>query len=295
MKENTYKIDRLTITAPFPIEFLLEMKITQGINEHGRLVMTVYLSEEAGSDYIFLPLEGEFVKVVDNAGNNLVVLFYGSIEKSSIEKNGNVFKATIYVASLSISLDKEKKNRVFQNISFTYDALVNEVLGSNVNLLWHEESGKKIGAPIIQYEETDWQFLLRLASHFNTVIYADVAGEIPGVGFGISPRIEHNLTEALVIESGFSDTYFTEGGYEAGKPRNEYSYIELCHQNTDWEIRDYIRYRNIPHVIIKRITMWEKGMLSVKEIAASNGLYYRKKRYNNALVSLNGIIDKVEN
>ena len=74
-------------------------------------------------------------------------------------------------ASETISMDRKKKSRSFQNPDMTYQQILNKIIESypslDSNWIRAEE---KIREPILQYEETDWDFLLRLSSHFHTGI-----------------------------------------------------------------------------------------------------------------------------
>ena len=70
----------------------------------------------------------------------------------------------------------EKKNRSFQNKQKTYVSLENEIMEVYSKAMISDVASKKkeLGKFIVQYQETDWEFLKRLASHFHTGLVNDV-------------------------------------------------------------------------------------------------------------------------
>ncbi|MGG3283326.1 hypothetical protein ABEQ74_23505, partial [Paenibacillus solani] len=88
-------------------------------------------------------------------------------------------------------LDVQKKRRSFQNEKMTYEALIKAVLApySGADAIVLEGGGKPIGEPIVQYDETDWEFLKRIASHSQTVVISDILEAKPRIHIGV-PKLE---------------------------------------------------------------------------------------------------------
>ncbi|OAB35032.1 hypothetical protein [Paenibacillus glacialis] len=83
-----------------------------------------------------------------------------------------VYYVEIESLSGSIQLDTQKRKRSFQDISMTYDTLLKNILKEHpgADISCNIGEGLPIGEPIIQYEETDWELINRLASHFQQFV-----------------------------------------------------------------------------------------------------------------------------
>ena len=85
-------------------------------------------------------------------------------------------------------LDHEKKSRSFQDAEATYGQIVNEVLsdcpGAVALLCREKEADTPIGKPLIQYRETDWMFIKRLAGMLGISLVSDYRTFVPRFSFG---------------------------------------------------------------------------------------------------------------
>lgn len=117
-----------------------------------------------------------------------VPLFYGVIDKIFISKDGK--DAVLYLEAWDAThlMDIERKNRMFQNPNITPHQIMAEVMES------YPEADCKLNLPelpinqiIVQYEETDWEFLNRFFSRYHQPLYPNpefdsihlLAGEFP--------------------------------------------------------------------------------------------------------------------
>lgn len=101
----------------------------------------------------------------------------------------------LYAVSYSYLLDVEKKNRSFQNKQKTYVSLENEIMEVYSKAMISDVASKKkeLGKFIVQYQETDWEFLKRLASHFHTGLVNDVHIDKIKCYFGIPNNATHTI------------------------------------------------------------------------------------------------------
>lgn len=94
----------------------------------------------------------------------------------------------IHVDSVSFTylMDIDLRSRSFQHTSMIYKEVVGIVVGgySNGQFSDRVSEWRAIGRPIIQYMETDWSFLKRLSSHFNSYLVPSLLSEGPQFYFG---------------------------------------------------------------------------------------------------------------
>lgn len=76
--------------------------------------------------------------------------------------------------SRSWLMDREKHSRSFQNAKMTFQELAQEILANYKDAdLIYAAAGKAVGSLIVQYEETDWEFLQRVLSREGIMITPD--------------------------------------------------------------------------------------------------------------------------
>lgn len=98
------------------------------------------------------------------------LLFAGIIEKIELINGPISATYTIEAKSFSIELDRQKRKRSFQDIKKTYEDILDTVKteGKYERLLLipiDKVRKEMINDLVIQYEETDWEFLKRMASN----------------------------------------------------------------------------------------------------------------------------------
>ena len=72
--------------------------------------------------------------------------------------------------SKTVQIDYKKKSRIFQNVNKTYQEIMREALKDTVGAgIRFYASDRKIEVSLYQIEETDWEFIRRLASHLNVL------------------------------------------------------------------------------------------------------------------------------
>lgn len=159
--------------APYELSNLLELTITKRLNEHGRLSFTGVIPADKKDSYV-KDTEAQTVVEVSQIGEDgeATALFKGIVIRIEVRNVGDTYTLHVEAASVSYILDVQVKDRSFQNIDQSYTDLIYQVLedysGAQVNDT--ATNGAKTGQLIVQYQETDWQFLNRLASRFHAPI-----------------------------------------------------------------------------------------------------------------------------
>lgn len=156
----------------YNIESIKEIKITSSVNNHSDLKFTAILKSEQKDEDIFSITNNKKIEVYYTTNNENITLFYGVITDVEIESNIDVYTMKVQAKSMSYLMDIKLKSRSFQNTAMTTHELVNSIMseysGSNVNF---NIPDKSVGELLIQYEETDWEFLKRIASKYNQGLF----------------------------------------------------------------------------------------------------------------------------
>lgn len=285
-KQYEINSEQLLVKSPIPILSLLEMNIAYDINSHCTLELCAIAEEESYEEILSTNWAEKNISVFKKENDN-EPLFVGVIEKIFCRKENQLLIVEINGINATVKLDRQKKRRSFQNIEMTYNQVVQKVLKDyeGAEVVWCVDADKKIESPIIQYDETDWEFLLRLCSHFQKPIAADTTMEKPVFCFGMNDGKKHDADRAEVLGKGFHNVYYQNGSYGDNSLREQAFYIEV-ETKENWKTGDRLLYENRNYRVYKRNITFRKGELLFRYFLGMDAVYLQKKIYNSALAGL---------
>ncbi|MBZ0314301.1 phage baseplate assembly protein V [Clostridium butyricum] len=168
-EQYVYEYKDITVSG-YDFEKIIELKIVREINEHAKLKIRGIISEENEDKYVEEANDKSFINIsVNDNENNIKNLFQGIVTDISIDTQNNVRILEIEALSRTYLMDIKKMVRTFQDENYTYMDVINILNNENGNVLAMDNitDDKKIDKLIVQYKETDWELIKRLASHFN--------------------------------------------------------------------------------------------------------------------------------
>ena len=212
--------EKMLFRGPIELTKILGVSMAIRGNEHGEMTVTGYLDPESVDHDIFQDIQGQafcFFAPQDADSNTLYPVFYGSTKSINIHREGEVFYANISLQGMTAFLDAAPKSRSFQNVNMTYQQVVEEVLLDTLNAAaqFSDAAKQAIGKPLIQYEETDWNFIKRLASMVGTQLLPDCTAPVPRFSFGVVPQNQTNITlgkYAIMLDKRFYEMGSTAAG-----------------------------------------------------------------------------------
>lgn len=226
------------------------MQIREALNEHGILNVKFLIEEEAASRIVLYSDRNIAVTVRElQEGGDKKVTFCGRLKSlRTVRESGSYHLYTEFVAYTS-EWDVTLKSQSFCDTAATYEQVLKEALKEYTQKDLKDEvtGGKLIPGFLLQYEETDWRFLQRLASHFSTFLISDSTSHYGRVHFGI-PVINYGT----VLESR---------DYEMAQDQWEYHKILSCTPKSGDELlsQEMIRWRITSQ---KRLYMGEELILN---------------------------------
>lgn len=292
-KDYVINDEQIVIKTPIPFKTLVEMEICHDINRHATINLSVIASVEN---------QREILNTDWSAANILVfkeneLLFSGFVKNLICQKESQFLTLKIKGVGQTAKLDREKKKQSFQNTEMTYGQVAKSVIKNyeGAEIIFHLDENKRIGEPIIQYDETDWQFLTRICSHFHGGLVADLRTERTGLHFGIKNGKERNSIDIEIVGSGFDGRYFQNGCYENGMMRSQTFYI-VVRTKENWQMGDSYFYEGKKYSVYKRNIIFKHGELIFNYQLGMPGTYYQKKAYNTALIGkrIEGVIKRTE-
>lgn len=186
---------------------VLSCEIEGTYGEHSRVTIHGYVEEQETILYElpnYSPIE---VHLKSDTGNEILfagiltnIRFYTSAETQVVEIEGK---------SSSWLMDLTKKSRSFQDTQMSYQTLFEQILIAYPGSihLYHAPQ-MPIGKLIVQYEETDWEFLIRVASMIGMTITPDSQQAIVKLHVGIPPLPESEISHQILNMEKDLGTYY---------------------------------------------------------------------------------------
>ena len=165
-----------------------EFILNENINEHQNLEIQLEMDEEQRKNLERI-IEKENVEIeIELSGSNQNVrrkIFCGIVDYFEILDYGSYGCRILMKAfSKSVIFDRknEKKYRVFQDTSLMFSDIINEInkdyADKKLEIKYSDIAKKQIGSLVVQFDETDWEFLVRLASQLKTGMFVIEQGII---------------------------------------------------------------------------------------------------------------------
>lgn len=180
-------------------------KIHEKWGEHTKIEIKLELDDNGKENFEqIIENENAEIKIILDSKTKNKQIFIGIIDYFEIlnyGSSGYEVKLKIYSRSILFDRKLEKKYRVFQDINWTYEDIIEEInkeyKDKNIKIISGDKAKKNIGGLILQYEETDWEFLIRLASHLGTNLFVT---ELGLVTFGLIESKNENLENNNIFD-----------------------------------------------------------------------------------------------
>ena len=171
-------VTRLSV-SPFVVESIVEMKVEQSLNQHASMYLKGIIPKESGDSGVMDTDDSTVITVSDQDG----VIFSGLVQDIRASFEGQVYYLEVWAVSFSIKADTDVISRSFQDAGMNYQQIGDLMAGENELSMSMEASPLSIHNLLLQYQETNWEFLKRIASHNHSVLLPSV--EEPKFYFGI--------------------------------------------------------------------------------------------------------------
>ena len=233
--------------APFEFVSLLKCDIHKTVNGHATATIVGHIPEHLEDKYVEMSLRP--MRSIITARNDIgeeKILFNGIVTDLIVDTNNEMKRLTIELVSSSFLMDNHPFSRTFQNASMTYDGILNFLSESyeNYGFVMTVGSGASIGDIIVQYKETDWEFLKRVVSRHNSVLVPSYTLDGIMYSFGLPKRstaIEINPDRYSMHKAAGEYIYKTENGVD-GITESDAIYYRVIERDI-YDIADKIIFR----------------------------------------------------
>lgn len=206
MKEDFIAYDNLRV-SPYNVKYVKEIHIENDLNNHATLKLNAIVDESLKDSYVDSTDEETIISVYCEKENGSYVLFNGVVTKVKTNVDNYVYSLSIEAKSYTYLMDINKVKRDFQDTSMTTHALIDEVMKSYPTAVYDINiPNEPINQYILQYNETDYEFLKRIVSKYHMGVIAAMELNNIHVYFGtpeiaVNPKLEiNNYTISKAVE-----------------------------------------------------------------------------------------------
>lgn len=166
---------------PFEYTAVQDIKITRAVNEHAEASVTVQIRDGREEEYLGMLAGETWVRIIGTSGQDgaagavHIVLFHGIVTDFSFSHDSRGTTMYLALASGTVLMDMEPHFRVFQNENALCASIHEGITGAypDGRATCTEGGSDRTRGILIQYRETDWEFLKRMAAASGRCLVPD--------------------------------------------------------------------------------------------------------------------------
>ena len=186
----------LRIDFDYEIQQIMELSFTCGYGDHPCADLTAVVAEQE-QDRLLGSIDSHTPFTIRTVQGR--VLFTGYVSEVSFRLEKGLYLLHLTALGATAQMDILKRSRTFFKKGITYQKIIDFVLSAypQASVLSHVDFDKETEFPMIQYQETDWEFLTRIASLFGAVLKSVETRNVPTVEVGCQKK---NVAADIRIE-----------------------------------------------------------------------------------------------
>jgi len=296
MYEEVIGYGELELVSPYEVQTLHDLSLTQTMNDHARLSITGFIPEEKKDRCMQIASSSDRIELYQKRnGQRVQPLFKGQVSEVAVRMVRGVYQIELEAVSSTFTLDCKRNARSSQHDKMTYNSMLKQVLANypGSDVIDTASKATPLKQFILQYRETDWQFLKRMASHFRTVLVPAVDADKPKLWFGLPEgRLEKlSATSYTIIKDRSKYLHTLLNDIERPmEERDTVSYV--IESKKTLALGDRVQLQNKKLVVAKSIARMLQGVLTYEyHLLSEAGI--RQERLNIPSLSGTAIEGKV--
>lgn len=200
---STITHENIQVTG-IPYEKILELSISHAPNTHGCAWLKGLVPYAEAKEFAERADETFSVEIMTTAQEQPARIFYGVIDSINIMQQQEYAVVEVAAKTTSSRIDTKKNSRTFQNTTKTYGQIMNRILSGN-GTVSVTVTDKPIGALIMQCNETDWEFIIRMASQLGVPAFTNIIAKTPHIYIGLLPSGQTKEIDTIFCDYSRSD------------------------------------------------------------------------------------------
>ena len=211
MMADRITYEQLRTSCRFMFLSIHKCRIHEKYGEHARAEVSGIVKGEDAKK-VLSDISDERMEIFSqNEDGSKKILFIGVIQNVKLEEEGQYAVLHLYAVSYTWKMDIERKSRSFQNLSLTYQDVVQAVAGEyEADVRWNVADGN-LQYPLVQYQETDYAFLKRILSHLQGRITSESSAPGAEICFYTGMREGSNRGNIDLKQYAYTTLPFRDG------------------------------------------------------------------------------------
>lgn len=219
--EDMILLGQLQLKCNFEYQTILNCHLHAQYGEMTRLKVSCIVNFKEAYNTVCRMQEEQVELVGQDEEGRQESLFYGLIDSAELKNVGDYAVLELQAVSDIWQMDVEKKSRSFQDMTRTYRDITEEIAKEySFTVRWNLPDGA-IPCPLIQYQETDYQFLSRIVSHLGGRLLPEDYGKKKEVNVGLPQKkvgqidlAQHKYAALLYKKPGRTSVKDRRQGYQ---------------------------------------------------------------------------------
>lgn len=190
-----------------PFQRILNLRISHAPNAHGRAEIRGLIPREQARRLAEQTDETTGIEITTDAKEQPQCLFYGVVSMLNIGQQSEYAVLDLVAETTSSRLSAKQNSRTFQNTGKTYGQILNQILEGRgtVSVM---VTDRPIGSMIMQCDETDWEFIIRMASQLGVPAFSNIIARTPQIYIGLPPSSRTKEIETLTYDYAKSNAEY---------------------------------------------------------------------------------------
>lgn len=190
-----------------PFQRILHLRISHAPNAHGRAEIRGLIPREQARRLAEQTDETTGIEITTDAKEQPRCLFYGVVSTLQIGQQSEYAVLDLVAETTSSRLSAKQNSRTFQNTGKTYGQILNQILEGRgtVSVM---VTDRPIGSMIMQCDETDWEFIIRMASQLGVPAFSNIIARTPQIYIGLPPSSRTKEIETLTYDYAKSNAEY---------------------------------------------------------------------------------------
>ncbi|WP_334077939.1 contractile injection system protein, VgrG/Pvc8 family [Paenibacillus sanfengchensis] len=294
MGEEWYRDDGVQLLWPYEFQSIRKLKVIHKFNDHARCYFTVKMTEEHALECLHQGSFKDSIIIQKKNESGTENWFAGGIQHVEMVVEDGIYYVLIEGISRSYELDLHPQSRSFQNKATTYTHIIKQLVqGHPKGDAKNEatEPGAVIGEFLVQYQETNWQFMKRLASRVGTVILPDVVMDAPRIYFGVPDfswgKDIKAYSYTMLQDMGSYLSYQAQAAGNESLQLLEVDCIQyLVKSKQHYQVGENVGFKGQVWVIYNSKITYDQGSIVYEYVLVQRKAIRRKSKMNQAVQGL---------
>ena len=296
MIEQVMTYQDIEIIWPYGTLRIEELEFIQQVGEHARLTLTGMISESQESNIVNHGGSHDRIELHRIKPDGVKSpLFMGQLSDFEIRLSMGIYYITLKAVSHTSDLDVQKECRSFQDVDQLYVDVVKDVISDykGADVIDCAFGKRRQTSFILQYQETDWQFLIRLATHVGALLIPNVTTHHPSFWIGLPEGRKEIELKNIPYETHRANAPYLKKIADDQQRTWDQHFISYRFQYPETlEIGDQVNREGIIFVITQRVGKMTQGVFQWEYVCERFENVTRGKQYNQTIIgaAINGTI-----